>query len=63
LPILGLLLHRSAGTDVRVTSISPGMAGKREFSLVRDKSDEGKAAGVCEDVDPLKADAMVRKSP
>jgi len=39
------------------------MAGKREFSLVRDKSDEGKAAGVCEDVDPLKADAMVRKSP
>jgi len=41
------------GTAVRVTNIEPAMVGGTEFSQVRFKGDEGKAAKVYEGVKPL----------
>lgn len=45
-----------AGTRVRVTDIEPGLCGTTEFSQVRFKGDEQKAAKVYENVQPLTAD-------
>ena len=41
------------GTGVRVTDVEPGLAGGTEFSQVRFKGDEKKAAAVYEGVQPL----------
>lgn len=42
-----------AGTALRVTCVEPGLCGGTEFSNVRFKGDESKAAGVYRDVTPL----------
>ncbi|TXH06226.1 MAG: SDR family NAD(P)-dependent oxidoreductase [Nevskiaceae bacterium] len=44
------------GTPVRVTYIAPGLAGGTEFSQVRFKGDETKAAAVYANTQPLTAD-------
>ena len=44
------------GRPVRVTAVAPGLAGGTEFSLVRFKGDEEKAAAVYKGVEPLTAD-------
>jgi 3-hydroxy acid dehydrogenase/malonic semialdehyde reductase len=44
------------GTGVRVTNIEPGLAGGTEFSQVRFKGDEKKAAAVYAGVQPLTAE-------
>jgi 3-hydroxy acid dehydrogenase/malonic semialdehyde reductase len=44
------------GTPVRVTDIQPGLAGGTEFSQVRFKGDEKRAAAVYEGTDPLTAE-------
>lgn len=44
------------GTGVRVTDIQPGLAGGTEFSQVRFKGDEAKAAAVYKGVQPLTAE-------
>ncbi len=44
------------GTAVRVTDIQPGLAGGTEFSQVRFKGDEAKAAAVYKGVEALTAD-------
>jgi 3-hydroxy acid dehydrogenase/malonic semialdehyde reductase len=44
------------GTGIRVTDIAPGLSGGTEFSQVRFKGDEGKAAAVYEGTAPLTAD-------
>ncbi|HEY9103296.1 SDR family NAD(P)-dependent oxidoreductase [Chitinimonas sp.] len=41
------------GTAVRVSCIEPGLAGGSEFSNVRFKGDDGKAAGVYQGTEPL----------
>jgi len=43
------------GRPIRITTVDPGMA-ETEFSLVRFKGDEEKAAAVYEGVDPLTAE-------
>jgi len=43
------------GTDVRVTSIDPGMV-ETDFSLVRFRGDEERAAKTYQNIDPLKAE-------
>ncbi|PTU30054.1 SDR family NAD(P)-dependent oxidoreductase [Stenotrophobium rhamnosiphilum] len=44
------------GTPVRVTYVAPGLSGGTEFSQVRLKGDEAKAASVYQDTQPLSAD-------
>ena len=41
------------GRPIRVTALAPGLAGGTEFSLVRFKGDEDKAAAVYKGVEPL----------
>ncbi|QSN60781.1 MULTISPECIES: SDR family NAD(P)-dependent oxidoreductase [unclassified Caballeronia] len=45
-----------AGTALRVTDIEPGLCGGTEFSNVRFKGDDDKAASVYKDVQPLTAE-------
>ena len=45
-----------AGTALRVTDIEPGLCGGTEFSNVRFKGDDTKAASVYKDVQPLTAE-------
>ncbi|GLU30585.1 SDR family NAD(P)-dependent oxidoreductase [Trinickia caryophylli] len=45
-----------AGTALRVTNVEPGLCGGTEFSNVRFKGDDAKAAGVYRDVAPLSAE-------
>ncbi|PMS35413.1 3-hydroxy acid dehydrogenase/malonic semialdehyde reductase [Trinickia symbiotica] len=42
-----------AGTALRVTDVEPGLCGGTEFSNVRFKGDDEKAAGVYRDMQPL----------
>lgn len=44
-----------AGTSIRVTDVEPGLCGTTEFSNVRFKGDDDKAAKVYENVQPLTA--------
>jgi 3-hydroxy acid dehydrogenase / malonic semialdehyde reductase len=44
------------GTNVRVTNIEPGLVGGTEFSRVRFRGDEGRAAQVYESTQPLTAE-------
>jgi len=44
------------GTPIRVTDIEPGLCGGTEFSNVRFKGDDGKAASVYQGTEPLTAD-------
>jgi len=44
------------GTDVRVTDIQPGLCGGTEFSTIRFKGDDAKAASLYADTMPLSAD-------
>ncbi|MBY0338274.1 MAG: SDR family NAD(P)-dependent oxidoreductase [Acetobacteraceae bacterium] len=44
------------GTPVRVTDIEPGLVGGTEFSNVRFKGDDAKAAGIYAGADPLTPD-------
>jgi 3-hydroxy acid dehydrogenase/malonic semialdehyde reductase len=44
------------GTALRVTDVAPGLCGGTEFSNVRFKGDDEKAAGVYRDVQPLTAE-------
>ena len=44
------------GTNVRVTSIEPGLCGGTEFSAIRFGGDEDRAAKVYEGTEPLTAD-------
>ena len=44
------------GRPIRVTALAPGLAGGTEFSLVRFKGDEEKAAAVYKGVEPLTAE-------
>ncbi len=45
-----------AGTAIRVTDVEPGLCGTTEFSNVRFKGDDDKAAKLYQDVQPLTAD-------
>ncbi|MFC5428741.1 bifunctional NADP-dependent 3-hydroxy acid dehydrogenase/3-hydroxypropionate dehydrogenase YdfG [Paraburkholderia denitrificans] len=45
-----------AGTALRVTDIEPGLCGGTEFSNVRYRGDDAKAANVYKDVQPLTAE-------
>ncbi|MGF6480338.1 NADP-dependent 3-hydroxy acid dehydrogenase YdfG [Paraburkholderia sp. JPY419] len=45
-----------AGTALRVTDIEPGLCGGTEFSNVRYRGDDDKAAKVYENVQPLTAE-------
>ncbi|HTI18842.1 MAG TPA: bifunctional NADP-dependent 3-hydroxy acid dehydrogenase/3-hydroxypropionate dehydrogenase YdfG [Trinickia sp.] len=45
-----------AGTAVRVTDVAPGLCGGTEFSNVRFKGDDEKAAGIYRDVQALTAE-------
>jgi NADP-dependent 3-hydroxy acid dehydrogenase YdfG len=42
------------GRPIRITAMAPGLTGGTEFSLVRFKGDEEKAAAVYQGVEPLK---------
>ena len=44
------------GTALRVTDIQPGLCGGTEFSNVRFRGDDAKAAGVYKDMQPLTAE-------
>ncbi len=44
------------GTKIRVSCIEPGLTSGSEFSLRRFKGDEGRAAHVYEDTEPLRAE-------
>jgi 3-hydroxy acid dehydrogenase/malonic semialdehyde reductase len=44
------------GSGLRVTDVAPGLSGGTEFSQVRFKGDEKKAAAVYEGTQPLTAD-------
>lgn len=43
-----------AGTGVRVTDVQPGLAGETEFSLVRYKGDQTRAAAMYDGAHPLR---------
>lgn len=45
-----------AGTAIRVTDVEPGLCGTTEFSNVRFKGDDEKAASLYDGVNPLTAD-------
>jgi 3-hydroxy acid dehydrogenase/malonic semialdehyde reductase len=45
-----------AGTPVRVTDVEPGLCGGTEFSNVRFRGDDAKAANVYQNVQPLTAE-------
>lgn len=45
-----------SGTAVRVTDVEPGLCGTTEFSNVRFKGDDGKAASLYDGANPLTAD-------
>ena len=44
------------GTALRVTNVEPGLLNESEFSLVRFKGDENRAAQVYDNLEPLKAE-------
>jgi 3-hydroxy acid dehydrogenase / malonic semialdehyde reductase len=45
-----------AGTALRVTCVEPGLVGGTEFSNVRFRGDDTRAAGVYQNVQPLSAE-------
>lgn len=49
-----------AGTSVRVTNIEPGLAGGTEFSNVRFKGDDDKAAALYDNANSLQPDDIAR---
>lgn len=48
------------GTPLRVTDVEPGLCGGTEFSNVRFRGDDDKAAKVYADVTPLSAEDIAR---
>ena len=49
-----------AGTALRVTNVEPGLCGGTEFSNVRFKGDDARAARVYEGVQPIQPEDIAR---